>query len=113
MRFVCETCVGEPCELRVPGNDDPASPHRCPFVADDPCWREVPSRRSTLDRPGLDLVPGPFCEVPATAIVRAVAEGGRYWLEIGGLDRLLIPCSRAAFEDAVRAMEAVSRAAMV
>jgi transketolase len=63
--------------------------------------------------PGLDLLPGPFCEIPATAIARATAEGGRYVIEIGMVDRLELPCSRRAFHEAVTAMEAVNRAAGV
>ena len=38
---------------------------------------------------------------------RAVAEAGRYTVEIGGVDRLEIEVSPAAFREAVTAMEAV------
>ena len=65
-----------------------------------------------MPRTGADLLPGPFVEVPARAIARATAEGGRYTLEIGSIDRLVIPCSRAAFNEAVTAMEAASHAAV-
>ena len=113
MRFACDACAGEPCEFRVPEGDDPEPPRWCPFNVNDACWREVPPVRSAVHRPGLDLLPGPFCEVPATAIVRATAEGGRYAIETGGLDGVPLPCSRAAFNEAVTAMEAVNRAAGV
>ena len=87
-------------------------PTCCPFDLDvDPRWREIPSGRSTMPLGGADLLPGPFCEMPARAIARATAEGGRYTIEIGRVDRLVIPCSRAAFNEAVTAMEAVDRAA--
>jgi hypothetical protein len=113
IRFACTNCPGEACELRVPGAGDRGLPDCCPFGLDvDPVWLEVPTGRSTALRPGLALLPGPFCEIPATAIVAARAEGGRYAIEIGGLDRLLIPCSRAAFNEAVTAMEVVRHAAI-
>jgi hypothetical protein len=114
MLFCCRACGGEPCELRIADGDDPLRPLRCPFGRDGaPRWREVPSGRTTANAPGLDLLPGPFCEIPATAIVRARAEGGRYTIVIGALDLVPIPCSRAAFYEAVTAMEAVNRAAGV
>jgi len=106
--WLCHCCAGDPCEFRAPG--DRAPPDHCTVM--DPRWREIPSGRSTRETPGAALLPGPFCEIPASAIVRATAEGGRYTLEIGDLDRLLIPVSRAAFNDAVTAMEAVNRAAV-
>ena len=98
--WMCHCCTGDPCEFRAP--DDRTPPDQCRIM--DPRWREVPSGRSIVAAPDTALVPGPFCEIPACAIVRATAEGGRYTIEIGGVDRLEIPVSRAAFHDAVRAM---------
>ena len=66
-----------------------------------------------MPQPGRDLIPGPFCEIPPGLIVRATAEGGRYEIEIYPADRMVLPCSRAAFNEAVTAMEAVNRAAGV
>lgn len=112
MLFCCRNCDGGPCELRAI-TDEETPPVCCAFGHDiDPRWHEIPSGRSTMPRAVLDLLPGPFCEIPAYAIVAARAEGGRYILEVGDLDRLLIPCSRDAFYAAVTAMEAVSRAAV-
>jgi hypothetical protein len=112
MLLRCRGCDRGPCELRLIAVDE-MPPTCCPFdPAVDPRWREVPSGRSMLPRTGADILPGPFCEVPATAIARAVAEGGRYFLEIGCLDRLVVPVSRAAFNETVTAMEAVCRAAV-
>lgn len=113
MLFCCRSCDHGPCELRVPDTMEYLMPKRCPpgYVA-SPRWHEIPSGRSTMPRTGLDLLPGPFAEIPATAIVRAVAEAGRYTIEIGALDRLKIPCSWTAFNAAVTAMEEVSRDAV-
>lgn len=111
--YACAACSGEPCELRIADEEDPPVPLRCPFGRDGaPRWHAVPSGRSTVPRAGLDLLPGPFVEIPATAIARATAEGGRYTIEVEALDRLLIPCSQTAFQAAVTAMEAVSRDAV-
>ncbi len=111
MLFCCRSC-DDPCELRVLDTNHTPPPY-CPFErGGDPRWLAVPSGRSTMPRTGLELLPGPFCEVPATAIVRAVAEAGRYSIEVGLLERLVFPVSRAAFNDAVTAMEAVSRDAV-
>ncbi len=109
--FVCRCCAEDPCELRTLGKCAIALPDVCPFGLNaDPLWRAVPSVRSPL--PGADLVPGPFCEIPARIIARATACHGRYTIEIGGVDRLEIEVSRAAFNEAVKAMEAVGRDAM-
>ncbi len=111
MLFCWRNCDGGPCELRAI-TDEETPPVCCAFGLDiDPCWHLIPSGRSTMPRTGADLLPGPFCEIPATAIARATAEGGRYTLEIGRIDRLLVLVSRAAFNEAVTAMEAISRAA--
>ena len=111
MLFVCHGC-DDPCELRI-RDPDPTPPPLCPFQRDaDSRWHLIPSGRTTMPRAGADLLPGPFCEIPAAAIARATAEGGRYTLEIGHVDRLVIPCSRAAFNEAVTAMEAASHAAV-
>ena len=113
MLFYCRACDGDPCELRIPDAAEQEPPDRCPFGAvGGPRWHPIPSGRSSMPRTGLDLLPGPFVEVPATAIARATAEAGRYTLEIGLVDRLLIPVSRAAFDEAVTAMEALSHAAV-
>ncbi|MEN6516957.1 MAG: hypothetical protein ABFC38_02045 [Methanospirillum sp.] len=113
MLFCCRGCDRGPCELRLTAADE-MPPTCCPFDLDvDSRWHPIPSGRSTMPRTGLTLLPGPFCEIPATAIVRATAEGGRYTIVIGALDRVPIPCSRAAFNEAVTAMEAVNRAAGV
>ena len=105
MLFCCRTCAGGPCELR---SFEATGPYACPFDLDDtPRWHEIPSGRSTMPRTGRDLLPGPFVELPPRAIARAVAEAGRYTVEIGGVDRLEIEVSRAAFNEAVTAMEAV------
>lgn len=112
MLFRCTLCPGYPCTLEIRDDSETEPPYICPFGGPDPRWQTVPSDRSTMPRTGADLLPGPFVEVPARAIARATAEGGRYTLEIGGLDRLVIPCSRAAFNEAVTAMEAASRAAV-
>ena len=105
MLFCCRTCAGGPCELR---SFEATGPDACPFDLDDtPRWHEIPSGRSTMPRTGRDLLPGPFVELPPRAIARAVAEAGRYTVEIGGVDRLEIEVSRAAFNEAVTAMEAV------
>ncbi len=112
MLLCCRGCGRGPCELRLVFADE-MPPTCCPFDLDvDPLWDEIPSGRSAMPRTGLDLLPGPFVEVPALAIARATAEGGRYALEIGRVDRLVIPCSRAAFNEAVTAMEAASHAAV-
>lgn len=112
MLLCCRGCGRGPCELRLALADE-MPPTCCPFDLDvDPRWHEVPSGRSTMPRSGLDLLPGPFCEIPAHAIARATAEGGRYVIEIGGVDRLEIPVSRAAFNAAVTAMEAACRDAV-
>ncbi len=112
MLFCCRACPGGPCELRAI-TDEETPPVCCAFGFDiDPLWHEIPSGRSVMSRSGADLLPGPFCEIPAIAIARATAEGGRYTLEIGHVNRLVIPCSRAAFNEAVTAMEAASHAAM-
>lgn len=112
MLLCCRGCGRGPCELRLIFADE-MPPTCCPFDLDvDPRWHEIPSGRSTMPRTGADLLPGPFVEVPARAIERATAEGGRYTLEIGRVDRLVIPCSRAAFNEAVTAMEAASHAAV-
>lgn len=103
--FCCRTCKGGPCEARTIGDERPG---RCLFGRDgDPRWHSIPSGRSTMPRTGRDLIPGPFVELPPHAIARAVAEAGRYTVEIGGVDRLEIEVSRAAFNEAVTAMEAV------
>lgn len=113
MLFCCRTCAHGPCELRMPDALVYLEPDQCPAnYQADPRWHEIPSGRSTMPRTGLDLLPGPFCEIPATAIARAVAEAGRYTLEIGPLDRLEVPCSRTAFDAAVTAMEEVRRDAV-
>jgi hypothetical protein len=113
MLFCCRSCGGGPCELRIPDDTEQDPPVACPYDRDrPPRWHEIPSGRSTMPRAGLDLLPGPFCEIPATAIARATAEGGRYVIEIGMVDRLELPCSRAAFHEAVTAMEAVNRDAV-
>ncbi len=99
MLFCCRACADDPCELRIPAGIDPFLPDCCPFgLVDEPRWREVPSGQSPAAKPGADLIPGPFCEIPATA------SPGRYTIEIGGVDRLEIPVSRTAFNEAVRAM---------
>ncbi len=111
MLFCCRNCAeyGRICELRITSEDDDP-PDFCHYFRDEePDWCLIPSGRSTMPRTGLELLPGPFCEIPATAIVAARAEAGRYTLEVGAVDRLLIPCSRAAFNEAVTAMEAVGR----
>lgn len=114
MLFCCSACSEGPCELRMPGALAFLLPDRCPtYHVADPRWREVPSGRSAATAPGLDLVPGPFCEVPAVAIARATAGGGRYAIEIRCADPLEIPVSRRAFHEAVSAIEAVNRAAGV
>jgi hypothetical protein len=114
MLFCCRTCDGDPCELRTSDAGERTSPRACPFgMVAISRWHPVPSGRSTMPRTGLDLLPGPFAEIPAHAIVAARAEGGRYFIEIGGLDRLEILVSRAAFNEAVTAMEAVGRDAVV
>lgn len=112
MLFCCHGCTHGPCELRlIPSEEMP--PTCCPFGLDvSPRWLVIPSGRSTLPRMGVELLPGPFAEIPPRAIIAAVAEAGRYWIEIGGADRLVLPVSRGAFNEAVTAMEAVSRAAV-
>ena len=111
MLYCCRTCAGGPCELRV--IDGGCPPDSCPFGTDaGPRWHEVPSGRSTMPRTGRDLLPGPFVELPPRAIARAVAEAGRYTVEIGTIDRLEIEVSRAAFNEAVTAMEAAGHAAV-
>lgn len=91
MRFLCRACPGGACAFRVPG---PTGPR--PFEPDaGPRWHEPAAG-----------VPGPFCATPARVIARATASRDRYTIEIGGADRLEIPVSRAAFREAVRAMEA-------
>jgi hypothetical protein len=113
MLFCCRGCDRGPCEMRLTAADE-MPPTCCPFDLDvDPRWHPIPSGRSTVPRVGAEILPGPFAEIPAHAIARAVAEAGRYRIEVGGLDRLAIPCSRAAFNEAVTAMEAVSRDAVV
>ena len=79
MRFLCRACPAGACIFCVPGQADP------PVAAG---------------------VPGPVCAIPARVIARATASRDRYTIEIGGADRLEIPVSRAAFREAVRAMEA-------
>lgn len=92
-RFFCVSCDDGPCELQALYHD--RQPVRCPFGVDgNPRWRDIPPGRSGL-----------VCAIPPAAIIAARAEGGRYTLEIGGADRLVIPCSRTAFDDAIRAME--------
>lgn len=114
MLFCCRACAidGLVCELRsTAANEMPTS---CPLDLNvDPRWNEIPSGRSTMARTGLDLLLGPFCEIPAHAIARATAEGGRYTIEMRMVDRLELPCSLRAFHEAVAAMEAVNRAAGV
>ena len=101
--FVCDRC-DEPCELRT-RDPDPTPPPFCPFQQGAISrWRVVLSGRPTRDRPGADLLPGPFCQIPARAIARATASPGRYTIEIGGADRLELEVSRTAFNEAVRAM---------
>lgn len=101
--FFCVSCDDGPCELEARYHDQ--KPVRCPFGVDrTPRWREIPSGRSVL----VETVPvaaGLVCTIPPAAITAARAEGGRYTLEIGSADRLVIPCSRTAFDDAIRAME--------
>jgi hypothetical protein len=111
MLFRCTLCPGYPCTLEIRDDSETEPPYICPFGGPDPRWQNVPSDRSTA-APGADLLPGPFVEVPARAIARATAEGDRYTLEICRVDRLVIPCSRAAFNEAVTAMEAASHAAV-
>lgn len=102
MRFLCRACPGGACAFRVPG---PTGPR--PFEPDaGPRWHEPAAGRSPADPPGAAGVPGPFCAIPARVIARATASRDRYTIEIGGADRLEIPVSRAAFREAVRAMEA-------
>jgi hypothetical protein len=113
MLFCCRACGGDPCELRIPGGEGRPPPECCPFDwYQEPRWHELPSGRSAMPRAGLELLPGPFCEIPATAIARATAGGGRYTIEIGGIDRLEIPVSRTAFNAAVTAMEEAGRDAV-
>jgi len=112
MLLCCRGCGRGPCELRLIFADE-MPPTCCPFDLDvDPRWHEIPLGRSVMPRTGAELLPGPFVEVPARAIARATAEGDRYTLEICRVDRLVIPCSRAAFNEAVTAMEAASHAAV-
>ena len=114
MLFCCRDCAGGGtiCELRIAG-DDEDPPDVCPYFREhEPRWLLVPSGRSTMPRTGADILPGPFCEIPATAIARATAEGGRYTILVGDIDRFEIPVSRAAFDAAVTAMEEVCRDAV-
>jgi hypothetical protein len=65
-----------------------------------------------MPRTGRDLIPGPFVELPPRAIARAVAEAGRYTIELDVFDLLEIEVSRTAFREAVTAMEAAGYAAV-
>ncbi len=112
MRYCCRACDYGPCELRAIGGVRPLD--TCPEGYDvAPRWDPIPPRRSTMPQPGRDLIPGPFCEIPPRLIVRATVESGRYEIEICTAGRLVLPCSREAFNEAVTAMEAVCRDALV
>lgn len=101
--FFCVSCDDGPCEVQALYHD--RAPVRCPFGMDgNPRWRDIPSGLPVVAE-SLPVGAGLVCEIPPAAIIAARAEGGRYTLEIGGADRLMIACSRTVFEDAIRAME--------